>query len=90
MLREGQPAAVIDSRMGQKDEVYRAGLEWERAIVQLAHRFGALEEAAVDEEAALGVLDRVAGPGYDARSAVESQARRQAQLPSSASAGSRP
>jgi hypothetical protein len=35
------------------------------------------------------VLDRVAGPGYRARSAVESQARRHAQLFSSASAGSR-
>ena len=86
----GQQTAVIDVGMGQQDEVDGVGLEGKAAVVELTHRLGALEHAAVDQEPTPAVLDPIAGAGHGAGPAMKRQPRRHRQLPPSASAGSMP
>jgi hypothetical protein len=56
---------------GQQEEIRLAWIEGQGAVVEGIERLGALEHAAVDEEAALGMADAVAGAGHGPGGAVE-------------------
>ena len=62
---------MVDMRVGDEDGVDACRIEREVAVVELAHRLGALEHAAVDQEIETLRLDQIARAGNGAGGAAE-------------------
>jgi hypothetical protein len=69
--QEGQPAAMVEMGMRQEHAIERCGVESERSGIVLVELATALEQPAIDQDAAAAGLDEMAGTRDAPGGAVE-------------------